>query len=319
MWQGPSCAQATRSSSGGLDHPANYTVWADLAGRGVKVTVVPHRDGQIDTADIEKALTPAAKAIGLCLVNTYNGYRQDLGALCRVARDHGLYLILDAIQGMGHLDIDLRSGDVTSMAAGAYKWFCSSEGLAVAYLNHKVLDSIKPDRVHFYNADAQGPEGWRGLIGGILEHGHAHNGSFELQPGVVSLRHDARRIESAPSVISLLGLEPVIDIMTEFGGMEAVEKRVLELGFKLRAALAEHGHSVISDPNAAHMSGITSVQVPDGPAFAEFARVRGIHVLPQMATKLGAQAVRVSTHFFNDEEDITVLVDAMNAYRSRHG
>lgn len=294
---------------GGLDHPANYAVWATLAGRGVKVTVVPQRDGRIDVADIEHALTPAAKAIGMCLVNTYNGYRQDLGALGRLSRKHGLYLILDAIQGMGHLDIDLSSGDVTSMAAGAYKWFCAPEGLAIAYLNRKVVDSITPERTHFYNADVD----WKGMIGGLF----THDRPFDLKPELVALRNDARRLESAPSVISLVGLEAVVDIMAEFGGMQAVQKRVLELGSKLRASLAEHGHGVISDPDAAHMSGITSVQMADGRAFAEFAKARNIHVLPTMATKPGAEAVRVSTHFFNDEQDIDALVAAMNDFRTR--
>jgi len=304
---------------GGLEHPANYTVWAALAGRGVKVTVVPHRNGRMDPADIESALTPSARAIGLCLVNTYNGYRQDLGALQGLARRHGLYLVLDAIQGMGHLNIDLSSGDVTSMAAGAYKWFCAPEGLAVAYLNRKVVASITPERVHFYNADVHGPEGWKGVIASMLEHGHAQDKPFDLEPGMVSLRGDARRLESAPSVVSLIGLEAVVDIMTEFGGMKAVEKRVLELGAKLRAALAEHGHMVISDTDPAHMSGITSVQVTDGQAFAAFASTRGVHVPPVVATKQGAQAVRVSPHFFNNEEDIAAFVEAMNAFRAKRG
>ena len=302
---------------GGLDHPSNYTIWSHLAGKGVRVTVVPHREGRMDSADIDRAVTPQTRAIGMCLVNTYNGYRQDLTPLCRIARKHDLYLILDAIQGVGHLDIDLGSGNVTSIAAGAYKWLCSPEGLGIAYLNRKVFDRVTPDRVHFYNADASGPEGWRGLIGGMFEHGFAHDAPFQLQPDAVTLSADARRLEAAPSVVSLVGLEAVVDLMAEFGGMGAVERRVLDLTSKLRAALQEHGHTVLSYPEPASMSGITSVQVPDGPGFADFAKARNVHVPAQMATKPGAQAVRVSPHFFNNEDDIEALVDSMDEFRKR--
>ncbi len=302
---------------GGLDHPANYTIWSHLAGRGVKVTVVPHRGGHIDPADLDRAVTPATRAIGMCLVNTYNGYRQDLAPLCRIARERGLYLLLDAIQGAGHLDIDLSSGDVTLVAAGAYKWFCSPEGLAVAYLNRRVVDKVEADRVHFYNADAAGPEGWRGLISGIIEHGFAHDAPFQLSPDAVKLRAEARRLESAPSILSLIGLEAVVDLMTEFGGMDAVERRVLGLTAKLRASLQEHGHTVLSDPDPARMSGITSVQVPDSEGFAEFARSRNVWVVPQMGIVPGAQAVRVSPHFFCNGDDIAALVDVMDTYPAR--
>ncbi len=300
---------------GGLDHPANYTIWSLLVRKGVKVTVVPHRGGHIRVEDLEKAVTPATRAIGMCLVNTYNGYREDLPALERLASSHGLYLILDAIQGMGHLDIDLSGGHVTTMAAGAYKWFCSPEGLGIGYLNRSVFDKIKPERVHFYNADAAGPDGWLGVIGGMFEHGFANDEPFQLKPDLVAVRPDARGLEGAPSVVSLIGLEQVVDLMSEFGGMPAVEKRVITLATNLRAALQEHGHSVISVSEPGRMSGITSVVVPDSKGFAEFAITRGIYVVSQMALKQGAQAVRVSTHFFNDDSDIAKLVDAMDAYR----
>ena len=140
---------------GGLDHPADYAVWSNLAERGIRVTVVPQRDYRMDAEDIERAISPQTRAIGMCLVNTYNGYRQDLDALSRVAGEHGLYLFLDAIQGMGHLDIDVANSNVTMMSAGAYKWLCSPEGLGVSYVSKDVIEDIIPHNVHFYSAGSE--------------------------------------------------------------------------------------------------------------------------------------------------------------------
>ncbi len=107
---------------GGLDHPSNYASWAHLANWGVEVTVVPHREGRMEVSDIEAAIGPRTRAIGMCMVATYNGFRGDVDALSDIAGRRDLFLLLDGIQGVGHLDIDLSSGNVTCLAAGVFKW-----------------------------------------------------------------------------------------------------------------------------------------------------------------------------------------------------
>ena len=104
---------------GGLDHPADYTIWGNLADRGILVRIVSQRDGCVYPEDVEASIGPRTRAIGMCYVNTYNGYRQDLQALSDIASRNGVYLFLDAIQGIGHLRISLHDSDVTVMSAGA--------------------------------------------------------------------------------------------------------------------------------------------------------------------------------------------------------
>lgn len=299
---------------GGLDHPADYTIWANLADRGVVVRVVPQRDGQMDPADLARAVTPRTRAIGMCLVNTYNGCRQDLEALSRVAQDRGLYLLIDAIQGIGHLNIDLGKANVTMMSAGAYKWLCSPEGLGVAYVNKDVIGKIIPQTAHFYGIQP-GDGGWSPFLSRLFEHGLAGDGPQEISPGTLSYPDSAVRLEISPSVVSLIGLNEMADLVNEFGGMAAVESRVLHLATQLRSRAQEHGHTVISPSDRPRMSGITSVAIPRATEFAEFAKKRGIHVLPQKSPTSPELIVRVSPHIFNDDSDIDTLVDALDDFR----
>lgn len=301
---------------GGLDHPADYTVWANLAERGILVKVVPQRDGCMNLEDLEGAIGPKTRAIGMCLVNTYNGYRQDLEEMSRLAGEHDLYLLVDAIQGIGHLSIDLGKTNVTMMSAGAYKWLCSPEGLGVAYINKQVVEDIVPHNAHFYGIEP-GSGGWASFIPKIFEYGSSGAGPQEIPSGTLNYPNSAVRLEISPSVISLIGLNQMADLLNEFGGMGAVEARVISLSTHLRSVAQEHGHSILSTSDPQYMSGITSVVVPNSDEFASFAKRRNIHIRERPATPIGSAAVRVSPHIFNDESDIETLVDALDDYRKR--
>ncbi len=298
---------------GGLDHPADYTVWATLAERGVTVTVVPQREGRMDAADFERAITPQTRAIGACLVNTYNGYRQNLDALSRIAGDHNLYLFLDAIQGMGHLAIDVAGTNVTMMSAGSYKWMCSPEGLGVAYLNKDVASEVIPHTAHFYSIDPKGGD-WEEFIREIFEIGASDSGPQRIPPGSLDYPDGAIRMEVSPSVIALIGLNQMADIFMEFGGLQAVEERVLSLAVSLRIAAQEHGHRIYSPSERENMSGITSVAVPDAMDFQQFAKERGVHLCPRPASAIAGEAARVSPHFFNNQQDIDRFVEVLDEY-----
>lgn len=298
---------------GGLDHPADYAVWANLAERGIQVTVVPQQDGRMEPDDVDHAVTEKTRALGMCLVNTYNGYRQDIDALSRIAGDHGIYLFLDAIQGMGHLSIEVAETNVTMMSAGSYKWLCSPEGLGVAYVKREVVEDIVPHNVHFYGFEPRGSD-WSSFLANIFEYGVSGNRPRRITPGTLEYPDAAIRMELSPSIVSLIGLDQMADLLLEFGGMAAVEKRVLSLAAQLRVAVQEHGHRVLSPPEPSGMSGITCVIVPRADGFQEFAKDRGVHVRARPATPLGPEAVRVSTHFFNNESDIGKLVETLDAF-----
>lgn len=297
---------------GGLDHPADFAIWANLAERGIQVRVVPQRDGRMNPEDIEDAITSNTRAIGMCLVNTYNGYRQNLEALSALAGDRDLYLFLDAIQGIGHLAIDLSETSVTVMSAGSYKWLCSPEGLGVAYVRRDVASDIIPHNVHFYGMEpADG--GWSSYLAKVL----ASQGPQTIPRGTLEYPDAAIRLEISPSIISLIGLNQMVGILREFGGIVAVEERVLSLAARLRVTVQEHGHRIVSPSEPSGMSGITSVAVSNALGFQEFAKERGVHVRARPATPIGPEAVRVSTHLFNNENDIDQLVLVLDEYDDR--
>ena len=301
---------------GGLDHPANYATWMHLADTGIKVTLVPHRDGAIATDDLLSAIGPRTRAVGMCLVNTYNGYRQDLESLGQLCSDHGLYLLLDGVQAVGHLDIKLPSAGVTMLCAGAYKWLCAPEGLGVSYIDRQVVEALPPATPHLYKVSPRGDPGWQDFMATAARWGNDDAGPQALEPGLLDYPLDSRRLETSWSFLALAGLEAVVDLMADFGGMAAVEASVLELSALLRDSVREHGHALLSTPPDENLSGITSVAVSDARLFAEYCQDRGIWVLASRSLRGDSGAVRVSPHLFNNTDDIARFTETLDSFVS---
>ena len=227
---------------------------------------------------------------------------------------------------MGHLDIDLSSGNVTCLAAGVFKWLCTPEGTGVCYVNRKVLENARPDIIYYFGIEFSPQDGWPNVIDQVFAWGHEGAGPQPLSPDNIRYLPNARVLESSATMLSLAALDAMADMMIEFGGMPAIERRVLGLSAHLKASLLERGHALNSETEPAHQSGITSVKVQDAQEFAAFCEARNIWVLAQKAVMPGhvshsrsansADAVRVATHFFNNEDDIEVFVNAMDEFRT---
>ena len=301
---------------GGLDHPANYTTWGHLADTGVRVTVVPHRDGGMAVADLAAAIGPRTRAVGLCLVNTYHGCREDLHGLSRLCSERGLHLLLDGIKAVGHLDIDLVSCDVTALCAGVFKFLCSPEGLGVAYVNKRVLADMAPATPHLYAVAPRAHPDWGSFTQRVQRWGFEGVGPQPLEAGSIEYPADARRLETSMNFLALAGLEAMVDLLAAFGGMTAVERRVLELSAYLRVSVQERGHAVLSSQVPGSISGMTLVEVPDADRFVSYCQERDIYVRPGSSLPGDRDAVRVSPHIFNNEEDIDRFADALASFET---
>ena len=51
-----------------------------------------------------------------------NGYLSDIKALADLAHDHGAYLYVDAIQGVGAVPVDVRAMGIDFAACSTFKW-----------------------------------------------------------------------------------------------------------------------------------------------------------------------------------------------------
>jgi cysteine desulfurase len=92
-----------------IEHSAILAAAQRMSDRGVDVTfVAPQPSGLIDPADILGALRPETRLISVMLANNETGVLQPVEAIGKIAAEAGAYFHIDAVQGAGKVEFDVR-------------------------------------------------------------------------------------------------------------------------------------------------------------------------------------------------------------------
>ncbi|HEX5581314.1 MAG TPA: aminotransferase class V-fold PLP-dependent enzyme, partial [Gemmatimonadaceae bacterium] len=127
------------------EFPANVYPWMALAPRGVRLELVPRRDGLPDEDALVAALDrPGVRCLAISWVSFSTGYRVDLARLGRECRARGIWFVVDGIQGVGAAPLDVRACEVDVLASGAQKWLLSPWGTGFAYVRRELVTDLEP-------------------------------------------------------------------------------------------------------------------------------------------------------------------------------
>ena len=268
-----------------LEFPTNIFPWQVQARKyGLELRVVKSKDGYVRIEDYEKAVDDNTRAIAISWVEFSNGYVHDLKALAEIAHSVNAYLIVDAIQGTGSLKIDVREADIDFLACGGQKWLMGITASGFLYVKKSILDELEVS------------------FGGWLGDKNQFEYSFrEYEPA-----DSARRFETGtPDMISYSALKESLDLILSIG-IDNIQRRNLELARylveKIGSILEVASYLRDGEP----LSPIVSFKAPDAKNLAKKLREKyGIVVAPRLGR------IRVSPHFYNNEEDIDKLYNAL--------
>lgn len=104
-----------------LEYPSVVYPWLRRK-LNVKVHYVKNHDGKILLEDFEKAVDDKTVAVAISHVEYVNGFRNDLKTIGEIVHKHGAYLIVDAIQAAGAIQIDVKKDDIDFLTTACYKW-----------------------------------------------------------------------------------------------------------------------------------------------------------------------------------------------------
>ena len=272
------------------EFPANVYPWMALArASGVELRRVPCADGRLpDEAALLRAVEtePRVKAVTVSWVSFATGYRVDLARLGALCREHGIYLVVDAIQGVGAATLDVARCHVDVLACGGQKWLMSPWGTGFVYVRGELVERLEPAAV-----------GWMSVRGS--------DDFSRLVDYDFTYRDDARRFE----VITLpfqdfAGMNASLELLLELGP-GAVESHVASLVTRVvEWTVGRDDVRLVTPADPARRAGIVSV-APRDPAAAS-ARLTGAGVYHS----LREGAIRLSPHCYNtpDEVDAALAV-----------
>ncbi len=266
-----------------IEFPANVYPWLALRRRGVGVRFFKAKGGFSTFENIEHSLTRHTRILALSWVQYFNGYRTDLRALSGLCRQKGIFFVVDGMQGVGAFDLNVRQAGVDFLSSGGAKWLLSPHGSGFFFVSQRMLPRLKPAFAGWLGVD------WNTNWERLRDH---RRKPFS----------DARKFE--------LGTHPYQDIygfrealgMLSGIGMKRVEKRILELTDRLLSYLRDSPYRIQSSVDPVHRSGIVSFTGRRGQTLMVALKREKVIVSYREG------GVRVSPHFYNNEEEIDRLI-----------
>ena len=126
-----------------VEFPANVYPWWSLKERyGVSTRMVPERDGRIHIEDIASEIDERTRVLTISHVEFASGFRNDIEALGELCRERDIWFVVDAIQGLGVVEVDVKSCNIDILAADGHKWLLAPEGAAIFYCADEKQEQI---------------------------------------------------------------------------------------------------------------------------------------------------------------------------------
>lgn len=131
-----------------MDHDANVEPWVLLArDYGFKIRWLPFdtKTFEFDPEELEKLLGERTRLVCVCAASNLTGTVNDVGAICRLAREAGAWTYIDAVQSAPHVVSDVQEFGCDFLVCSPYKFFGPHQG--VLWGRRDVLEALEPYKV----------------------------------------------------------------------------------------------------------------------------------------------------------------------------
>lgn len=95
--------------------------------------VSPTMEGVVTAEALKTLITDSTRLVSVMFANNELGSIQPIKELCQVAHAHGAYFHTDAVQAVGHIDIDVRDLEIDFLSSSAHK-FNGPKGIGFLYV-----------------------------------------------------------------------------------------------------------------------------------------------------------------------------------------
>ena len=277
------------------EHASNVLPWFHVKDvTGCSIGYIPlDEEGRLTLENVKKAITPRTKVISIAHVTNVLGYIVDIKSICEYAHLHNIIVVVDGAQSVPHQLTNVQELGCDFLAFSGHK-MCGPTGIGVLYGRYELLKEMDP-----------------------LMSGGGMNARFDMCGEVSLLLPPAKFEAGTQNIAGALGLASAIKFLNSIG-MENIESRELELrkyaitrletieGIKIYNKNAEGGiitfnlDNIFAQDLATHLNS-KGICVRSGQHCAKIL----MDFLNCYAT------VRASIYFYNTEEEIDALVEAL--------
>ena len=281
------------------EHASNILPWLMLKksiGFKIKYAALD-KDNTLSLDSIKKCITKNTKVISLAYITNVIGDKRNIKEIASYAHKHGIIVVVDAAQAIGHTKIDVRDMDADMLAFSAHK-MCGPTGVGVLYAKKELLDKMLP--VNF---------------GGGM--------NLNYHESDISLAEIPYRFEAGtPNISGIISFGEAIKFLNMVGldNIERIEKHLRKYlinELKKIDYVKVYNEDILSSIVLINIDGITSGDL------GLYLNTHGIcvrsgkHCTKMLKDESGfTDTVRISLYFYNSYEEIDKLVEALMDYKA---
>lgn len=281
------------------EHASNILPWLMLKksiGFKIKYATLD-KDNTLSLDSIKKCITKNTKVISLAYITNVIGDKRNIKEIVSYAHKHGIIVVVDAAQAIGHTKIDVRDMDADMLAFSAHK-MCGPTGVGVLYAKKELLDKMLP--VNF---------------GGGM--------NLNYHESDISLAEIPYRFEAGtPNISGIISFGEAIKFLNMVGldNIERIEKHLRKYlinELKKIDYVKVYNEDILSSIVLINIDGITSGDL------GLYLNTHGIcvrsgkHCTKMLKDESGfTDTVRISLYFYNSYEEIDKLVEALMDYKA---
>ncbi len=239
---------------------------------------------------IADLVTPRTRLISISHVTWTTGAVLNISEVAYMGREWGIPVLIDGAQSAGAIPVDVKALGVDFYAIPMQKWLCGPDGTGALYVRRDALSYVSPTYVGYWSVK------------------HEEGMEWELM-------ESAQRFEAGGrQTAALAGQAAVLNWLEEAVGYQWLFERIRSLsGYTYNALQTVPGLTLLT-PQPGE-SGLVAFKLEGRDATEVVTYLRDNHNI-YIRDIPSTKSLRISTGFYNTEEEIDKLVQAMQEIQS---
>ncbi len=131
------------------DFPASILPWLALRKQGVTVREIEPKGTALQVEDVAEHITDKTKLLCATWVDSFTGYAIDEQAIGKMCRDHDVWFVLNATQGIGARHIDVSNTPVDAITSTGAKWLLGPYGTGFCWVKPELLNILEYNQCYW--------------------------------------------------------------------------------------------------------------------------------------------------------------------------
>ena len=260
-----------------MDFPCiGQAVLAQNRLQNFEITFIPAEKNIIPLEYYESHISEKTALTCVPHVSYYNGFKQDIKEIAKIAHKKGSLLLVDAYQSAGSIDIDVKDMDIDILVTGMQKYLLGVPGLSFLYVKKEISEQLSPSTI-----------GWFG-----------QKNPFAFNLKTLDLAESTQRFNTGtPPVVNAYIADAALTFINEIG-IKTIEHHLYNLSAYTLETATQMGFNIASPLDLQNKGASTAIYVKDANNIEKLLKDQGIIVSARK------DVIRIAPHIYNKEDDI---------------